>query len=163
VVDLACGCGAVGMAVASLVDDVSLYAVDIEPAAVRCAGRNLAGLRGRVYAGDLYEPLPPALRGTVDVLVANVPYVPSAAVDLMPPEARLHEPLVTLDGGPDGLDVLRRAAAPARDWLVPGGHLLVEIGEGQADAARAAFADAGLTPTVVRDEDLYATVVVGRA
>ena len=161
VVDLACGCGAVGAAVVALVDDVDLYAVDIEPAAVRCARRNLAGV-GRVYAGDLYEPLPAALRGGVDVLVANVPYVPSAAVDLMPPEARLYEPLVTLDGGPDGLDVLRRAAAPARDWLAPGGHLLVEIGEAQADAARAAFAGAGLTPTVAHDEDLYATVIVGR-
>jgi release factor glutamine methyltransferase len=162
VVDLACGSGAVGVAVAARVERVSLYAVDIEPAAVRCARRNLADLGGHVYAGDLYDPLPARLRGHVDVLVANVPYVPTQAVGLMPPEARIHEPLVALDGGADGLDVLRRVAAPAGDWLVPGGHLLVETGADQVDAAAEAYAAAGLTPAVERDEDLDATIVVGR-
>jgi release factor glutamine methyltransferase len=162
VVDLACGSGAVGVAVAALVDSVALYAVDIEPAAVRCARRNLADLGGQVYAGDLYDPLPVRLRGHVDVLVANVPYVPTAAIDLLPPEARLHEPLVALDGGADGLDVLRRVVAAARDWLAPGGHLLSEIGAEQADAAVDALAGAGLTPAVASDEELHATVVVGR-
>ncbi|WP_344122699.1 putative protein N(5)-glutamine methyltransferase, partial [Planosporangium flavigriseum] len=148
IVDLGCGSGAVGVAVAALVDDVALYAVDIEPAAVRCARRNLATFGGRVYAGDLYAPLPIRLRGGVDVLVANVPYVPTKAVDLLPPEARIHEPLVALDGGPDGLDVLRRVAAAARDWLAPGRHLLLEIGADQADAAADALATAGLSPAV---------------
>ena len=163
VVDLACGCGAVGLAVAAAVGGVRLYAVDIEPAAVACARRNLEPTGGTALLGDLYGPLPSGLRGMVDVLVANVPYVPSAAIALMPPEARLHEPRITLDGGPDGLDVLRRAAAGAREWLVPGGHLLVEIGEDQAPAATGAFAGAGLTPTVLHDEDLYATLIVGRS
>ena len=140
IVDLACGSGAVGRAVAARVDGVSLYAADIEPAAVRCARRNLAPLGGRVYAGDLYDPLPVELRGRVDVLVANVPYVPTEAVDLLPPEARIHEPLVALDGGADGLDVLRRVAAEAGDWLAPGGHLLLETSAGQVDAALAALA-----------------------
>jgi release factor glutamine methyltransferase len=162
IVDLACGSGAVGVAVAARVDGVALYAVDIEPAAVRCARRNLAALGGHVYAGDLYDPLPVRLRGHVDVLVANLPYVPTEAVDLLPPEARLHEPLVALDGGADGLDVVRRVAASACDWLAPGGHLLLETGADQADAAVDALAAAGLTPAVAKDVALHATVVVGR-
>ncbi|MDG4791154.1 putative protein N(5)-glutamine methyltransferase [Micromonospora sp. WMMD1102] len=162
VLDLACGCGAIGLSVATLVGDVDLYAVDIEPAAVRCARRNLAPLGGQVYAGDLYQPLPARLRGRVDVLVANVPYVPSEAVELLPPEARLHEPLVALDGGRDGLDVLRRVATGAPDWLVPGGHLLLETSSAQAGVASTALAEAGLAPVVVTDDDLPATVVVGR-
>jgi release factor glutamine methyltransferase len=161
IVDLGCGSGAVGGAVAALVGGVALYAVDVDPAAVRCARRNLAAFGGQVYAGDLYDPLPVRLRGHVDVLVANVPYVPTEAVDLLPPEARLHEPLVALDGGADGLDVLRRVAAAARDWLAPGGHLLLETAAAQAGAAAGVLAAAGLTPAVAGDEDLSATVVVG--
>lgn len=162
VVDLACGSGAIGMAVAALVGSVALHAVDIEPAAVRCARRNLRTFGGTVYAGDLYEALPVRLRGTVDVLVANVPYVPTEAVDILPREARVHEPRVALDGGPDGLDVLRRVAEAAPDWLAEGGHLLVETSADQADAAIEALVTARLTTTVASDADLAATVVVGR-
>ena len=79
-----------------------------------CARRNLDPVGGRVLEGDLYEPLPASLRGRVDVLVANTPYVPSDAVAMMPPEARDHEPRVALDGGADGLDVQRAVAAQAR-------------------------------------------------
>ncbi len=158
VVDLACGCGAVGLAVGGS----DLHAVDIEPAAVACARRNLAPVGGRVYLGDLFEPLPGDLRGRVDVLVANVPYVPSDAVALMPPEARDHEPRVALDGGADGLDVLRRVAAGAVDWLAPGGHVLMEAGGDQVPAALDALAASGLTPSSVHDDELFATVVIGR-
>lgn len=162
IVDLACGSGAVGLAIAALVGRVTLHAVDIEPAAVRCARRNLADVGGRVYAGDLYGPLPAGLRGRVDVLAANVPYVPTRAVELLPPEARLHEPLRALDGGSDGLEILRRVAVAAPDWLAPGGHLLVEIAVEQAHGALDALARAGLTATVARDPDLDATVIIGR-
>src|SRR5258707_971322 len=102
------------------------------------------------------------LRRRVSVIAANVPYVPTEAVTLMPPEARVYEPLVALDGGPDGLDVLRRAAVGAAAWLMPGGHLLIETASGQAEIAAAAFAAAGLGATVARDEELGATVVIGR-
>jgi release factor glutamine methyltransferase len=137
-------------------------AVDIEPAAVRCARRNLAPLGGRVYEGDLYAPLPDELRGRVDVLVANVPYVPTEAMGLMPREARVHEPRVTLDGGRDGLDVVRRVAAAAGDWLAPGGHVLMEIGEDQADAAVRALTAAGLEAAVANDDELHAWIVIGQ-
>ncbi len=100
---------------------VELHAVDIDPAAVRCARRNVAAAGGQVYEGDLYQPLPDRLRGRVDVLVANAPYVPTDSIGQMPPEARLHEPPVALDGGADGVDVQRRVAAgPPAGWRRPG-------------------------------------------
>jgi release factor glutamine methyltransferase len=162
VVDLCCGSGAVGVAVAAAVPGIELHAADVEPAAARCARRNVSAVGGQVYEGDLDAPLPPALAGRVDVLVANAPYVPTDAVGLMPPEARLHEPRVALDGGADGLDIQRRVAAAAPRWLAPAGHLLIETSERQAPHTAAAIAAAGLTAHVVHDAELDATVVVGR-
>lgn len=161
VVDLCCGTGAVGAALAARVPGIEVHAADVAPAAVACARRNLPP--GRVHAGDLYDALPDALRGRVDVLAANAPYVPHDAIALMPPEARLHEPAVALDGGPDGLDVQRRVVAAARDWLTPGGRLLVETSVAQAPTTRALMTAAGLAATVHHDEDRDATVVVGQA
>jgi release factor glutamine methyltransferase len=160
VLDLCCGSGALGTALAVALVGVELHAADIDPAAVRCARRNIGGVGGRVYEGDLYAPLPAALLGRVDILAANVPYVPTDAIETMPPEARLYEPAVALDGGADGLDVLRRVAADALRWLAPGGHLLFETGERQAAAATAVVADHGLTPTVANSDDHGATVVI---
>ncbi|MEV0051945.1 putative protein N(5)-glutamine methyltransferase [Saccharopolyspora shandongensis] len=157
VVDLCCGSGAVGAALTARLP-VELYATDVDPAAVRCARRNITG---EVFEGDLYRALPVALRGRVEVLVVNAPYVPSDEVDLMPPEARLHEPQVALDGGADGLDVQRRVAAAAPEWLAPGGHLLIETSRRQAPHTAELFADAGLVPSVAGCEELDATVVVG--
>ncbi|GAB3534926.1 putative protein N(5)-glutamine methyltransferase [Phytohabitans suffuscus] len=161
VVDMCCGSGALAAAVAAAAGPVTVHATDADPAAVRCARRNLAPAGGHVHQGDLDAPLPESLRGRVDVMVANVPYVPTAALAHLPPEARDHEPRAALDGGADGLDVLRRVAAAAPTWLAPGGHLLVETSDRQAPAAAAAFAAAGLTPRVVTDDTLAATAVVG--
>jgi release factor glutamine methyltransferase len=161
VVDLCCGSGAVGAAIAAALGRAELHAADIDPAAVACAFRNLAAGGGRVYEGDLYQPLPATLRGRVDVLAANVPYVPTEEVGLLPPEARTHEPLLALDGGTDGLDVLRRVAAAAPRWLAPGGHLLTEISERQAQRAAAAVAASGLTPRVAGSDERNATVIIG--
>ncbi len=157
IVDLCCGSGAVAAALSRLVTGAELYAVDIDPVAVKCARRNV----GCVYEGDLYEPLPITLRGRVDVLVANAPYVPTEAIALMPPEARDYEPRVALDGGTDGLDVQRRVTAAARDWLAPGGHLLIETSAGQAPETAAAFANHGLAARIVESSQLSATVVIG--
>jgi release factor glutamine methyltransferase len=160
VVDLACGCAAIGMALAARVEGIELHAADVEPAAVAVARRNLEPLGARVYTGDLFAALPERLRGRVDVLVANVPYVPSDAVRLMPPEARDHEPRRALDGGADGLDVLRRLAAEAPGWLTAGGRLLVESGEAQVDAGLHVLIEAGFRARAVTDGELYATVLV---
>ncbi|MFK8848302.1 putative protein N(5)-glutamine methyltransferase [Streptomyces sp. Ac-502] len=183
VVDLCCGTGAVGAALAaaaalfpaspappsptpssappSAPPRIDLHATDIEPAAVRCARRNLRPTNGQVYEGDLYAPLPPALRGRVDLLVVNAPYVPTDAIGLLPPEARDHEPRVALDGGADGLDVQRRVAADALRWLAPGGHLLIETSGRQAPHTLAAFRRGGLVTRLATDDDLSATVAIG--
>jgi release factor glutamine methyltransferase len=158
IVDLCCGAGAIGAALAAAVDRAEVHAVDIDPVAVRCARRNVPGY---VHQGDLYQPLPTRLRGRIGILAANVPYVPTGEIGFLPPEARAHEPRVALDGGPDGLEVLRRVAAGAPDWLAPGGHLLIETSERQAPLAAAAFAASGLTVQVATSPDLNATVVIG--
>ncbi|MER5217338.1 putative protein N(5)-glutamine methyltransferase [Streptomyces sp. NPDC002838] len=161
VVDLCCGSGAVGAALAAAFGRIELHAADIDPAAVRCARRNVAAVGGHVHEGDLFEALPGELRGRVDVLAANVPYVPSGEVGLLPAEARDHEPLVALDGGTDGLDVLRRVAAGASRWLAPGGCLLVETSERQAPTAVDAFTRSGLETRLAVSEEMYANVVIG--
>lgn len=163
VVDLCCGSGAVGLAVATAVPGVVLHAVDIDPAALHCARRNLAAVGGVVHLGDLLAALPEQLRGQVDVLAANAPYVPTAAVGLMPREARDHEPTVTLDGGHDGVQVHRRIAAAAAGWLAADGVLLLETSANQAPRTAAAVTTAGLVAQVVHDDDLDGTVVLGRA
>lgn len=160
VVDLCCGSGALGLGVATAVPGVSLTAADIETAAVDCARLNLAGI-GAIVEGDLFDPLPADLRGAIDILLVNAPYVPSGEIERMPPEARLHEPRVALDGGDDGLDIHRRVAAAARDWLAPGGVLLIETSESQAEAAEALFASHRLVSGTRYSEDYDATVVTG--
>ncbi|MFI6079896.1 putative protein N(5)-glutamine methyltransferase [Streptomyces sp. NPDC051217] len=162
VVDLCCGSGALGAALlATAHAPVELYASDIDPAAVACARRNVAA-GGTVLEGDLFDPLPDDLRGRIDILLANVPYVPTEEVPLLPSEAREHEPLVALDGGADGLDVLRRVTARAPDWLAPGGHLLFETSERQVPGAVGTVRGAGLAPRVVTSEEWDATVIVAQ-
>ena len=161
VVDLACGSGAIGLAAAVLAAAAELHAVDIDPAAVACARRNLASRGWHAYLGDLYEPLPAALRGQVGIVVANVPYVPSGEIAYLPAQARLHEPLAALDGGPDGLDVLRRVAAGAPGWLAPGGSVLMEVSERQVAAGLAELSRAGLGAATAADADLEAAIVIG--
>jgi release factor glutamine methyltransferase len=160
-VDLCCGTGAVGAALAREVTGIEVYAADLDPAAVACARRNLPA--ARVFEGDLFGALPGALRGRVDVLAVNAPYVPTAEIAMMPTEARDHEHRVALDGGDDGLDVQRRVVAGASTWLAPGGHLLVETSVGQAPVTLGLFSAAGLDARIEHSEEYDATVVVGRA
>jgi len=161
VVDLCCGSGALGAALARVVDRAELHAADIDPAAVACARRNVAAAGGQVYQGDLFDALPAPLRGRVDILLANVPYVPTGDVGLLPAEARLHEARVALDGGADGLDMLRRVAAGATSWLAPGGHLLSETSGRQAAAAAEVVSGPGLTAQTIVSAEWNSAVVVG--
>ncbi len=161
VVDLCCGSGAIGLALAAEVDDLELYATELDPAAVACARRNLTGPRQTVFAGDLFEPLPDRLRGRVDVIVANLPYVPTEEIEFMPREAREHEARIALDGGADGLDLHRRAAAAAPDWLVPGGRILIEAGRRQAPITAEILSQNGFEAIIATDDEIDGTAVIG--
>ncbi len=158
--ELCCGCAAVAAVLADAVP-IEVHAADLDPAAVDCARRNLAGGSGTVYLGDLFDPLPDSLRGRVDVLVANAPYVPTEAIALMPPEAREHEPRLALDGGPDGLAVQRRIIAEATDWLAGPGWLLIETSDRQAAGTARAMAGAGLSTELRTEPESSTAVVIG--
>jgi release factor glutamine methyltransferase len=161
VVDLCSGSGAIAAALAAASPGIELYATEIDAAALDSARRNV-GAAGTVLEGDLFAPLPASLRGRIDVVVANAPYVPTAEIALMPPEARDHEAAVALDGGGDGLDVQRRIAAEAPSWLVPRGHLLFETSVRQGDLSRAILDAAGFDVRLTRSTRLDGTAVIGR-
>lgn len=162
VVDMCCGCAALGATIASELPGVRLYAADIDPVAIRCARRNAKPVGGQVFRGDLYQALPDDLRGNVDQIVANAPYVPTDAIALMPPEARDYEPREALDGGVDGMGVLRRVVREAPGWLSPGGTLLVEVSAGQVAELVAVAESIGGTGETVTDEEIGGSVLIVR-
>ncbi|MES2092238.1 MAG: putative protein N(5)-glutamine methyltransferase [Actinomycetota bacterium] len=159
VLDLCCGAGAIGAAIASRLPGIDLYAGDIDPRAVANARRNLRP--SRVFTGDLFDPLPSSLKGRVDIVVANTPYVPTDALALLPPEARLFESRIALDGGADGLDVQRRVATGVGQWLAPGGSLFVESSDEQAERTAVVFEANGLVASIAHSEEHFSTVVSG--
>lgn len=156
--DLCCGCGALGESVRAVVD-MQLYASDIDPAAVRCARRNV---QGSVHQGDLFAALPNRLRGVVDVLVVNAPYVPTEEIALLPADFREHEARAALDGGADGTQVQRRVLAEAAQWLAPGAVLVTETSPHQGELLLDVAARCGLNASVHSDEDGTATVLIAR-
>ncbi len=162
VVDLCCGVGAIGAALAAELPQVDLYAADIDPHAVACAERNLVALGSRVYQGDLFEALPRRLRRRTDVVVASPPYVPTDEIRLLTAEAREFEPRVALDGGADGLDLVWRIARGAHQWLAPAGCLALELGESQVDRAAPMVEDCGYVVRAVTSDDYGSAVIIGR-
>ena len=161
VLDLCCGTGAVGLAIATRVPGVLLHAADLEHAAVVNARRTLAPVGGRVWEGDLFDVLPDGLR--FDVIAVNAPYVPTERIADMPREARDFEPHVALDGGGDGLDVHRRVVAAVRTWLAPGGAVLIETGRTQAAWTALLLQRAGLDASIESDDEIDGTVAIGRS
>ncbi|WP_328466408.1 putative protein N(5)-glutamine methyltransferase [Actinoplanes sp. NBC_00393] len=159
VVDLCCGSGALGLAVRHRRPGITLHAADLDPVAVACARENLGS---NVHQGDLFTALPADLRGRIDVLLANVPYVATSHIPFLPAEARDHEPRIALDGGDDGLAVFRSVAAEARSWLTPHGTLISEITEAQTGTAIEIALENGLTATVATDDDLDARAIIAR-
>ncbi len=145
--DLCTGCGAIAALLQATVPSARVVGLDLDPVAVACARRN--GVTALV--GDLTGPLRPGL--AVDVVTAVAPYVPTDAIDLLPSDVRDHEPVRALDGGDDGLAVVRRIVAAAATLLRPGGHLVVELGGDQADALAPDLAAAGFAPAVVWHDD----------
>jgi release factor glutamine methyltransferase len=149
-VDLCTGTGAVAAVLASSRPRSTVVGTDVDPAAVACAGRN--GVRA--LAGDLDEPLPPSLRGHIDVMTAVVPYVPTEDLPFLPRDVIANEPRLALDGGRRGTAMLMRAAEAAARWLAPGGSVLMELGGDQADEVATTLAALGLSEIRVhRDGD----------
>ena len=159
-VDLCCGSGAVGVALMAARAGLELHAADIDPEATACARRNLPA-SACVHTGSLFDPLPVGLHGRVDLLTANVPYVPTDEIALLPSEAREHEPHHTLDGGAEGLDLAGRVTAQAPGWLRGGGRLLIESSVAQAPALAELFTAAGLNAEVAVSDELEVAVVAG--
>lgn len=139
VVDLCTGSGCIAASVAHERTDARVWSVDVSERSVAAACRNAlhAGVGDRVQVchGDLFDPLPEALAGTVDFIASNPPYVPTADLPDLPPEVLGFEPREALDGGPDGLDVFRRIIAEAWEWLTPGGGIAVELDSGRVGTA----------------------------
>ena len=158
VVDLCCGAGAIGAAISEKLLEAEVWAADVDPVAVACARQNLPP--DCVFQGDLYDALPIDVRGRIDVVAVNAPYVPTDAIATMPPEARDHEPRGALDGGADGLDLHRRVLAEAGRWLAPGGTVVIETSRAQAAGSVSAARDAGFEATLETDDDRDATAVV---
>lgn len=148
--DLCCGSGAVACVLRAHVPSARVVATDLDPGAVACAMRN--GVEA--YRGDLFVPVPAELRGEVDVVVAVVPYVPTAELPMLQRDTFAFETALAYDGGDDGTLLLRRVITAAPSWLRPGGALLLELGGTQdgavaADLARSGFAEV----RTLRDED----------
>ncbi|GAB6899495.1 putative protein N(5)-glutamine methyltransferase [Kineosporia succinea] len=160
VVELCCGTAAISVAVQHETEPAQLHVSDIDPAATALAAVNLDGT-AHLYTGDLFDPLPRTLRDRVGVLVANVPYVPTADIPFLPAESRLHEPDVTVDGGDDGLTLFRRLVTGATSWLAPGGRVMSEVSARQAPLAQQIVAGQGLRAEMREDEDRGAVVVIG--
>jgi release factor glutamine methyltransferase len=159
VVELCCGAAPIATVVAAGNENADVYASDVDDRAVACARSNLAPLGASALRGGLYSALPADLRRRVDVLTANAPYVPSAGLTHLPVEARDYEPRSALDGGADGLTLLRAVIAGAGEWLSPRGVVLLECGWPQVDSVLGELAAHGLDGSVMRDDDLGAVGV----
>ena len=148
VADLGTGSGAIACAIARALPTAEVLAVEVSTGALAVASRNVRELglssRVRLLAGDLFAPLG-SIPGSLDLVVANPPYLPSGVIASLPPEVSRHEPRAALDGGPDGMTVIRRIVAGAPAVLKPGGWLLMEIGEDQAGPLASLMAAEGFS------------------
>lgn len=144
IADVGCGAAPVALALAANLPSASVFACDNEAPALALAAENAraTGLAGRVriVASDL---LTACRSGSLDIVAANLPYIPDGEIAGLEPEVRDHEPHSALAGGPDGLDPLRRLAGAAARVLRGGGGLFVEIGAGQAASAALLLEAAG--------------------
>jgi release factor glutamine methyltransferase len=149
-IDLCTGSGAIAATLMANRPGARVVASDVDARAVACAAAN--GVE--VYRGDLFDPLPVALEGRVDVVIGVVPYVPTPALPLLQRDTLTFETPLSYDGGSDGTDVLRRVLAGAPRFLRRGGALLLELGGEQAGALTADLARHGYAGVaVLRDED----------
>jgi len=150
VVDLCTGSGALALALKNRFPAAAVFATDISVDAIEVAtdNRYRTGLQVYLAEGNLFDPLPTAILGTVDLIVTNPPYVAEVDFDRLPADVQ-REPKVALVAGPTGLEVIQRIGASAAAWLRPGGVIICEIGERQGVSATSSFLD---LPAVVRQD-----------
>lgn len=153
VVDLCTGSAAIALSIAHEVKGAVVHAVEREPAAAEWARRNATATRVVVHEGDATVALP-ELDGTVDLVVANPPYLPEHHRQLVDPEVRDHDPEAALWGGPDGLDGPRMIEESARRLLKPGGLVAVEHADHQGAEVAALFEAAGAWSEIAVRQDL---------
>lgn len=138
--DVGTGSGCVAIALATELPGARVIATDVSAAALTVARRNAAAHGADARIAWVRTSCLDGVRAAPEVIVANPPYVPDGAIANLPPEVRDFEPRLALAGGSDGLDLVRRLLGVAARQLAPGGHLLLELGSGQAPAARDAVA-----------------------
>jgi release factor glutamine methyltransferase len=148
-VDLCTGSGAVAAILGAAHPRATVVGTDVDPVAVACARRN--GVLS--LEGDLDQPLPPSMRGRVDLVTAVVPYVPTEELHLLPRDVLAREPRQALDGGPRGTTQLVRAAEAAARWLRPGGTVVLELGGDQATEMTEELTDLGFVDVRVRADE----------
>lgn len=163
--DFGTGSGCVAIALAVKCPTAQVWAVDVSPAALRLAGQNIArhGLseRVRLHQSDGFASVPPAAR--FNLIIANPPYIPTTEIDELEPEVREHDPRVALDGGVDGLDFYRRLAAETEAWLKPEGKIMLEFGDGQAEALRQLFGnEKWIVERIVEDYTQRPRILIAR-
>jgi release factor glutamine methyltransferase len=166
VVDVGTGSGAIALSIAGERPDACVWATESSLEALSYAHRNrrALGLAVELVHCDLLSGLPVGLTGRIDVCVSNPPYVPPEERSLLPRDVVDHEPHAALFSGGGGLDVLRRIAGGARDWLRPGGGLVVEIGDRQGAAVVGLLEGLGfLDVRISRDLNGRERVAEGRA
>jgi release factor glutamine methyltransferase len=158
-VDLCTGSGAIAAVLSTAIPTATVLGTELDPIAARCARQNGVD----VVEGDLDEPIPSALRGQVDVLVGVLPYVPASKMGDLPRDVVAFEPALALNGGDDGLSLVRRAVYQSTKWLRPQGHLLLEVGIDQIDALAVLMTSRGLQSIdIILDGDGEERGVLGR-
>jgi release factor glutamine methyltransferase len=169
-VEIGCGSGIIAVCLALELPRLQVYASDVNPRAVALTLRNarLLGAGSRVHAeeGSRFDPLPQHLRGQVDLLVSNPPYIRTGDLAGLPAEVREHDPVAALDGGADGLRFYQALAAGMGDWIRPGGFVALEIGDEQGEAVSGILsASSGREVNVIQDyagRDRVVTARVGQ-
>ncbi len=159
IVDLCTGSGCIAVSLAAEIRGARIFASDLSEGALAVARENArrhgASNRIRFLEGDLFGPLEELdIRGRVDIITANPPYIPSGDVPALQPEVREYEPGVALAAGPDGTEVQKKIIVSAAAFLKPRGVLIMEMGLGQAGALRAMAEDAGSYSSIEIRKDL---------
>jgi release factor glutamine methyltransferase len=155
-VEIGCGTGIIGITLAMEIPRLTVFATDVNPAAVKLTEHNAhtrgAGPRIHVLPGNRFDPLPAHLKGQVDLVVSNPPYIREADIPGLAAEVSEHDPVEALSGGEDGLVFYRALVSGVSAWLRPGGHLAVEIGDDQGQDVEDIFCASGLEDIrVIRD------------